>query len=421
MKSNAISHYAPCGTNKRLRIFLQLFYAMFICWAVSVAFCETQQHVFFAAGKDLFADFFNNVRYVAGRDPYFDTTIASSEHIYPPICYLLFYPFACLYKWYGAIILPSAEMRAFWSDKVAMISCSLFMLLSAIPLLWAVWRIVRKYSSLATRILLVASFLLSGIMMFSFERGNLILLASSALAMFMVCTENGRGWQWLSLAISVKIYPAMFISLLIQQRKYRQIALVVVCTMALGFLPLFFFKHGVLENSLQLMQNVKDQGAVYYNSCPPNLSVAAYVAGASRVLNLEWLVFVAKLLRYGAFVLGVFSFIGACVINEKWKCWFLAAASAILCSNFAGYYTLLYFIPAIYSYLSSDTHWVGVDWLYTIACVIWLTPFQVGLLPVIKDSVNPFISGCMIAIVATAILAEAGVKRWAKSEHLAYL
>lgn len=350
--------------NKRLRIFLPLFYATFICWAVSVAFCETQQRVFFTAGQDLFADFFNNIRYVAGRDPYFDTTIASSEHIYPPICYLIFYPFACLYKLCSAINLPDDGMPAFWRDKIAMISCVVFMVLSAIPLIWAVGRIVKKVTSPTVRLLLAASFLMSGIMMFTFERGNLVLLAASALAVFMVCYEEGRGWRWLSLATSIKIYPVMFISLIMRQRNYRQIAFFVLCTMALGFLPLLFFKHGMLENALQLMQNVKEQGAIYYNACPPNLSVSAYVAGAATTLNLDWLAFVAKALRGGTFVLGLFSFIGVWFADEKWKRWFLAAAAATLCSNFAGYYTLLYFVPAIYSYLSSDSNWRKVDWLY---------------------------------------------------------
>ena len=203
----------------------------------------------------------------------------------------------------------------------------------------------------------------------------------------------------------------MFITLLIRRRGYRQVAFVVALAMALGFLPLLFFKHGILENSLQLMQNVKDQGAIYYKACPPNLSVSAYLAGAATALKSDWLRNVARILRYGTFALGVFSFIGVWVVDEKWKRWFLAAAAATLCSNFPGYYTLLYFVPAMYSYLSSDSNWRKVDWLYTTACIIWLTPLQFGLLPVRNDSINPFLSGCMIFAVAIAILVERFVAR----------
>jgi len=400
--------------NKRQKVFLLLFYTTLVCWAVSVAFCETQQRVFFAVGQDLFADFFNNVRYVAGRDPYFDTATPLSEHIYPPICYLIFYPFACLYKLCGGINMQEG-LPAFWRSPAAMLSCTLFMVLSVIPLVWAVWRIVRRNVSRFVGMLLVSSFLLSGIMMFSFERGNLVVLAASALAVFMVRNEDGdakahAGGGWLSLAISMKIYPALFVSLLIRNRRFVQIALVVLASVALGFLPLLFFKHGMFENAFQLMQNVKAQGTIYYNACPPNLSLSAYVAAAATVLDMNWLAFVSKALRYGLIVLGVCSFFGVWITDEKWKRWFLAAASATLCSNFAGYYTLLYFIPAIYSYISSTESFRPIDWLYTISCLVLLTPFQFGLFPVRNDSVNPFLSACVIVAMTITILLEAYVK-----------
>ena len=409
--------------NKRQKVFLSLFYTALVCWAVSVAFCETQQRVFFASGQDLFADFFNNVRYVAGRDPYFDTTIASSEHIYPPICYLIFYPFACLYKLCGGINMPEDGLPAFWRSPAAMLSCTLFMILSVVPLAWAIWRIVRRNVSRFAGTLLLSSLLLSGIMLFSFERGNLVVLAASALAVFMVRNEDSdekahAGGGWLSLAISMKIYPVLFVSLLIRSRRFMQIALVALASAALGFLPLLFFKHGMFENAFQLMQNVKAQGAIYYNACPPNLSLSAYVAAAATVLDMNWLAFAAKALRYGLVVLGVCSFLGVWITEEKWKRWFLAAASATLCSNFAGYYTLLYFIPALYAYLSSTESFRPIDWLYTISCLVLLTPLQFGLFPIRNDSVNPFLSACVIVAVTIMILLEACVKilapRWAK-------
>ena len=409
--------------NKRLKIFLLLFYATAIGWAASVAFCETQQRVFFAAGQDMFADFFYNVRYVAGRDPYFDTTVASSEHIYPPICYLIFYPFACLYRLCGTINLAEDGLPVFWSNPIAMISCSLFMFFSAIPLVWVVWRIIWRKVSAFAGMLLLLSLLLSGIMMFSFERGNLIVLAASALAVFMVRNDDSNektnaGGAWLSLAVSMKIYPVLFVSLLIRKRRFGQVVLVALFTAALGFLPLLFFKHGILENALQLMQNVKAQGTLYYNACPPNLSLSAYVAAAATVLDMNWLVFMAKVLRYGMVIIGVFSLLGIWVTEEKWKRWFLVATAATLCSNFATYYTLLYFIPAIYSYLSSSDSFRRVDWLYSVSFTILLTPLQFGLFPVRSDSVNPFVGACIIVVVAIVILIEGVVKilvsRWAR-------
>ena len=160
--------------------------------------------------------------------------------------------------------------------------------------------------------------------MFSFERGNLIVLAASALAVFMVRNDDSNektnaGGAWLSLAVSMKIYPVLFVSLLIRKRRFGQVVLVALFTAALGFLPLLFFKHGILENALQLMQNVKAQGALYYNACPPNLSLSAYVAAAATVLDMNWLVFMAKVLRYGMVIIGVFSLLGIWVTEEEWK------------------------------------------------------------------------------------------------------
>ena len=410
--------------NKRQKVFLWFFYATFAIWLVLMFFSKTQHRVFYGGGDDLFADFFNNVRYVADRDPYFDKTISSLEHIYPPICYLLFYPFARLIRCSGEVNLPQDELPVFWQSSVAMASCVLFMVVSMIPFVIAIWKIIGKRVPPLIKCLLFFSFLFSGIVMFSFERGNLVVLTSAALALFIVRSEDTdfkRGKGWLSLAISMKIYPALFLSLMLQKRRFKQILFLFMATTALGFLPLLFFKHGFMENILMLMQNVKAQGAAYYDICNPNLTISAYVAAAARVWGVGWLALLAKVLHMGIFILGLASFFGVWIVDEKWKRWFLAAAAAILCSNFSSYYTLLYMLPAVYYYLVSEKSFSRIDWLYVTACGIWLTPFQFGLVPIVHESINPFIAGCMIIVVVLSILLEAITKHWTERNRQSIL
>ena len=150
---------------------------------------------------------------------------------------------------------------------------------------------------------------------------------------------------------------------------------------------------------------------IYYYECPPNLTVSSYVAVVARVLEFGWLSSVAALLRYCAFVIGVASFVGVSLVDETWKRWFLAAASMTLCSNFSGYYTMLYFVPAIYSYICSERAFTTIDWLYIFVFVLLLTPLQLGNFYVCNSSVNPFVSGCLIFAGAVVILMELLVKR----------
>ena len=209
----------------------------------------------------------------------------------------------------------------------------------------------------------------------------------------------------LSIAIVTKIYPVFYVLLLIFRRRWRLAGVVFGFSFALGFLPLLFFEHNVVENSLQLLSNVRAQGAGYFAACPPNLTAPAYVAAGLRVWGVPCPLLVA-LLVCCVKMLGIAAFIGVWFADEEWKRWFLVASGLLCLANFSSYYTALYVLPAICGYLARKATFHRIDWLYLIAFVIILTPLQFGSIPIVNDSINPFLSAIAIYSVTCLLLCE---------------
>lgn len=259
------------------------------------------------------------------------------------------------------------------------------------------------------RWILITAIIFSGVLIFSFERGNLIWITAVGIVSFLLnyrrddLMGNLLSTIGLSIAIATKVYPAFFVLLLIFRRRWRLIGMVLGASCALGFLPLLFFEHSMFENSLQLLSNARVWEAGYFAACPPNLTAPAYVAAGLRVWGLPCPLLV-KLLICGVKILGILAFIGAYFTNEEWKRWFLVASGLICLSNFSGYYTALYMLPAICGYFASRTPFARRDWLYMFAFVVILTPLQFGSIPIVRDSINPFLAALAMYFVAIMLL-----------------
>lgn len=398
------------GGGMRVKIFGWLFWASVAIWGVGTCIGEMQWRVFFNAGGDLFADFFNPVRFSANLDPYFDETLGRMEHLYPPLSYLILYPASVLCRHFG-LQLPEAGLAEFWTSFGAMAICVAFTGVSALLLIAGMRKIMRERCDRATAWMLTAAFLVSGMMLYTFERGNLVMLSAAGVAWFLFLerkddlrSEAPAAFA-LSVAIALKIYPALFLVLPFWRGRWRLLAMTVGFSAALGLAPLLFFEHTPLENAVRLLGNAREQGAAYFEASPPNLTIAAYVGAAIRGLKMppELMALVSPI-RYGLMLIGALALVGARWMKEDWQRWFLAASGMTLLSNFPGYYTILYFAPAIFAYLSSREEFTRADAFYAAACAVWMTPLQFWLVPARLDGVNPLVSAVLIVTVTVALL-----------------
>lgn len=152
---------------KRSRLFVAMFTALAAVFIVDLLFSlsgDTQQSVIFNRGGNFLADFFNNVIFSRNLDPYFDGTGMAFEHTYPPLCYLVFRLFKPL--------IAVSDLHAMQGDAQSVAVALSFALVCALALAFTLAR-------LTGRALLVPVFLFSGGMVFTVERGNLLLLEHS--------------------------------------------------------------------------------------------------------------------------------------------------------------------------------------------------------------------------------------------------
>ena len=217
-----------------------------------------QLNVFFHKLEDFFADYFNHIRYTAGKDPYFDLTNGSHEHIYLPLCYMILYPQTLF------IDFSSMSLQDCWNSQQALLSAGIFLLISIFFFLHSLYLLCKKY--VCPRYILVIIFF-SAVTLFAMERGNFILLTAACINYFLYTLNNER-MRWigiicLALAAVFKVFPIIFSLYYLHKKKYRSFIYLAFTTAILVFLPFFFFKHSFIENLTQLLQNIAAQTPIY--------------------------------------------------------------------------------------------------------------------------------------------------------------
>ena len=210
------------------------------------------QRLIFAWGlNDFFADFFNELHYVAERDPYFNLRHGAGAKSYFPLTYLILYPFSQLDDF------ATMSLQEAWNSKIGLMSVFLYSFFNVSLLLIALKRIAKKY--LVSSLLLIG-LVLSYIFFISIERGNIVILSAACIG-FFICDYDSKNkykrmFAVISLAVAttLKVYPVLFSFLYFEKKQYREILLSAIITLLLVFLPFLFFKRG-FANVPKLLSN----------------------------------------------------------------------------------------------------------------------------------------------------------------------
>jgi hypothetical protein len=250
-------------------IFVSVMSALLLLFTVLLVCDPTgaQANVFFQKTGDFFADYFNVAKMSADRNPYWYglDDPQPSEHGYPPLCYVIFY-FLSRFADY-------AGLSAFDAGYTTMGLASAFLFMSVIALLFfAILRQgYRKQGALAALVPLALFF--SSVFLFSFERGNIVLLAAALIAFFILNyrSENRVVAELaliaLAVATALKGYPALVGLLLLFDRRYAAAARAALYAALLIFLPFLFFEGGFANISLWL-RNIALNSAAYGSDVP---------------------------------------------------------------------------------------------------------------------------------------------------------
>lgn len=407
MKNRAKTSEAKIHLLKRKSSFelffctLMLTASAYFLYKLCASNAKEQYTIFFGgpASGDSFMDFFNVVKYVSTRDPYHYTELFGlSEKAYPPLAYLMLYPFSLLLDYKGI-----SPVTAKGSQLGIM---SLFFFLGVSVLIYAFLLYHYKTGSGLTKAATVFALFSSGTFLFAVERANTIILTVGFLAAFLFWYKSDsrrlREFSYIALACAaaLKVYPAIFGILLLRDRRIWDAVRTATYGILAFFLPFFFFTGG-RYNFSQLLINV-GLNTEAYRFLAPNYRfgwIAYYLwVDKAHPDYQSWI-------NFGNIMM-VLAVVLCFALKDRWKMITLLTCAVIATPVNSAYYCGLYiFIPIVF-FLNENKH-SFVDWIYLILFAAILNPIQflAEKLPVTVPAAN-----IALLILFFILLVEAAVR-----------
>ncbi|AEM23458.1 hypothetical protein Bint_2864 [Brachyspira intermedia PWS/A] len=331
-------------------------------------------------GFDLFADFYNQLRYVSERDVYFDTINGLENKIYLPFAFMIFYLFSIL-KNYASMSLHNIQ-----TDPISNMSLVIFM---SIGILLLILSLKKLYNKKEYSYIIPALLFMTTPVILTIERGNIIIHTAAFASIFLCLYRSEKRYEQiialicLGIASALKIYPVILGFLLLQEKRYKDIIIGALITLALVFLPFFFFnKHSFLENFTQFILNMK----LFSESYGIRYGVSLFIYKLGNYSDLY-----AKII---IFILFIISIIYSFVANEYWKKVLLLMIISIQ-SPTTAYYAELFMYPIIILFLSKEKFY-KIDYIFLILFVLLIMPLQISI-PI--STLGSFLSATIWLIV----------------------
>lgn len=360
----------------------------------------TQLNVFFIKTDNFFADFFNVQIYIADWDPYHNTVNGLGEKCYLPFTYLFLELFNGFYNYSGASLIDC------YGSSTATMSCILFMMVS----LFLFYHSLSCLTEIPSKLKSVLLF--SSVVLFSFERGNIIILCGALICYFLAYKNSPisrlRIFSLLCLCVVsiIKVYPAILGLYLLRDKRYKDIAICVCITIILAFVPFLFFTGG-FDNIGQMFENYAVFSQTYsFYSVFPRYGLSHIIAwgligfhvdrGVSDIILLlpQFLLYLSCLLSFVLFF----------YVKMAWKRLAFVVLPIIMLPTNSGFYCGLYFIPVIVLFLYNNEG-RKLDFLYMLLICLFLNPFQ--LLVVKGINVSQQLSNIALLAIWLLLMIEA--------------
>jgi len=356
----------------------------------------SQAYVFFKKTTDYMADFYNVAKYSSDGNPYFNEFRGS----YPPISYVLM---MILSKF-----APYKELGAFEAGKTTMgLATSAYFMFSISSLFFLLLHSFMK-GTRGVRFLLVSTFYVSGIFIFTYERGNLVILSAllSTFYLFNYRSENAliRELAFLSLAFSaaLKIYPALFGILLLFERRIKEALRLILYGILIALLPFLFLDHHI-QNLPKLVENLSLASDYYLFMRYPRFGHYYFVSVWNSSRPLRNLISGQTLHLVLTPLVHIIAIVGIILANwneTHWKKVAILTLAVILLPVNSGLYCGIYMFPVIIMYFN-QAEMNRKDWWYAILFLIFLNPIQI---PVWKTNLNTVLVNISVFLLALDII-----------------
>lgn len=357
---------------------------------------EEQYGLFFSKGDNYMADLFNVMYYAKDRAPYVNEMNGMAEKAYFPLSYVICYALASVssINWY-----IEQDGGIFYNGRVQSLNSMLivfgvlFMTILMVVVAIQIYEAVKPVESDATestlsgrihsvtgkKLLITLLLLCSGAMMFTFERGNLILIALMGMLLFLTTYDSEIAWLrevgYLGLAVAgaMKGYPAILGVLLIYRHEWKAVIRLAIYGVVMAFGPFLLLKGG-FSNIPQWLQNLHKNSEVYMFLKQPRLGYLYFISCMENATRADMNA-VYQSWKPLITVVGILAVISSYFQPRRWiRVCALLTIIMIYPSN-SGYYCLIYLIPVIILYLNEkEKSWKDLAYIPLFALL--LSPIQ---------------------------------------------
>jgi len=336
---------------------------------------------------DRLNDFFNMYKITENLRPYSDDYFFRSNY----------FPFANLFFYLFSLIRNST------------ISLIVFLTFGYVIYLFTFiknFTIDSKWISLPTLIIVLLNYPI----LFTMDRANIELYLFIFVFLFVVNYNSDNikikiGVLFLlAVTISMKLYTGVFLILLVKEKKYKEISLILLITSLLSIISLLSFEGGVVLNIKLMLEGLSEFntissnyiGGVQHNATLYGVIKIGVLSVATVLrLNSGFVNGVLDFIRYPylGFVLFLFLYVIYCVIKSKstWESLYLLTFCMIVLPNVSYDYKLLFLIIPMQQYFNNNKKY---NILYTCIFGLLLIPKDFIILSgdvSISSIINPFL------------------------------
>lgn len=361
---------------KSKKLFIFLLFFLQICFVVGLVanYNGNQANIFFIKADNYLADYINVAKYSSERNPYFNDINGNGEHAYLPLSYTIFNFLSKLSNY-----TETDEWSAGYS-KLSLAEINMIIILLTL-VFFIVLRKMMAGSNVINDILILSLFG-SGIYLFTYERGNIIILAAVLAAIYLCGYESENkiykhlAFACLALSAGLKGFPAIFGILLIYKRKWKDAACLMLYGLIAAFVPFIFLENG-FGNIPQWLVNLKTCNEIYKYRYFPRFGYLAFLS-AIIALPERYLVYrdtLNSILSAVTTVSCIILVVTNCLQKIKWKKYLALTLVLLMFPTNSALYCGIYMFPIIVLFFSEEH--CKFDTIYLILFIIFLNPFQI--------------------------------------------